>query len=147
MTFNEVKIVAQKAWRATPKKPLIAVGVLFVLPIFGILTAFGIAPNTSLEKIEQHVVVQPLTLPEIGINEVEETESFKALEFSQRGDSVNALLTRLRVDDNEAFEFLRTNPAARSIYQLRPGRSIEATTNPDGELLELKYFHGGDKYL
>jgi murein DD-endopeptidase MepM/ murein hydrolase activator NlpD len=57
------------------------------------------------------------------------------------------LLKRLGVDDQAAFNFLRTDKSARSIFQLRPGRTVQAITNSDRELLSFTYLHSPDKYL
>jgi hypothetical protein len=45
-------MLAQKVWSSLPKKPLAAALLLFALPTFGVVTAFGIAPDTSL-RIER----------------------------------------------------------------------------------------------
>ncbi len=150
MTFAESKIVAQKAlirlWHFLPKRALIAVSVLFALPVFGVLTAFGVATDTQLDKIERHQKVEPLTLPP-PVQTAMELDQFTASERIQRGDTVATLLQRLKVDDSAAFAFLRTEPRAKAIFQLRPNRSLQATTNADGRLLSLKYFYSADEYL
>ena len=58
----------------------------------------------------------------------------------QRGDTLASILARLGVDDPAAFQYLRTNPQARSATgNLRPGRNIRAETGADGELVSLSY--------
>ena len=150
MTFAESKIVAQKAlirlWHFLPKRALIAVSVLFALPVFGVLTAFGVATDTQLDKIERHEKVELLRLPP-PVQTAMELDQFTASERIQRGDTVATLLQRLKVDDSAAFAFLRTEPRAKAIFQLRPNRSLQATTNADGRLLSLKYFYSADEYL
>ena len=150
MTFTESKIVAQKTllrlWVVVPKRALIAVSVLLALPIFGILTAFGVTSDTQLDKIERHEMVVPLGLPAFE-QSAQRNEQFRASERVQRGDTVATLLQRLNVDDPAAFAFLRTEPAAKTIFQLRPNRTLHATTNADGKLLSLDYLYSAEQYL
>lgn len=150
MTFTESKIVAQKTllrlWGVVPKRALIAVSVLLALPVFGVLTAFGVATDTQLDKIERHEIIASLNLPTLE-QEASKAEQFRASERVQRGDTVATLLQRLNVDDPAAFTFLRTEPAAKAIFQLRPNRTLQATTNTEGKLLSLKYLYSSEEYL
>ena len=150
MTFAESKIVAQKVlvrlWHFLPKRALIAVSVLFALPIFGVLTAFGVATDTQLDKLERHELVALLSLPAFEQSALQ-NEQFRASERIQRGDTVATLLQRLKVDDSAAFTFLRTEPSAKAIFQLRPNRTLQATTNAEGSLLSLNYFYSSEEYL
>ena len=150
MTFAESKIVAQKVlvrlWHFLPKRALIAVSVLFALPIFGVLTAFGVATDTQLDKLERHELVALLSLPAFEQSALQ-NEQFRASERIQRGDTVATLLQRLKVDDSAAFTFLRTEPSAKAIFQLRPNRTLQATTNAGGSLLSLNYFYSSEEYL
>ena len=150
MTFTESKIVAQKTllrlWALLPKRALIAVSVLFALPVFGVLTAFGVATDTQFDKIERREITAVLNLPALE-QEASKAEQFRASERVQRGDTVATLLQRLNVDDPAAFTFLRTEPAAKAIFQLRPNRTLQATTNAEGKLLSLKYLYSSEEYL
>lgn len=150
MTFAESKIVAQKTlvglWQLLPKRALIAVSVLFALPVFGVLTAFGVATDTQLDKIERHATVEILQLP-LSDQIPPANQQFRASERVQRGDTVAVLLQRLNVDDAEAFKFLRTEPSAKAVFQLRPNRTMQATTDADGKLLALNYLYSPEEYL
>ncbi len=150
MTFAESKIVAQivltRLWRLLPKQALVAVTVLFALPVFGVLTAFGVASGTQLDKIERREITELLTLPAL-TQEPTKAEQFRVSERVQRGDTVASLLQRLNVDDPAAFAFLRTTPEAKTIFQLRPNRTLQATTTADGKLVSLNYLYSSEEYL
>ena len=150
MTFAESKIVAQKSlvriWALLPKQALVAVTILFALPVFGVLTAFGVATDTQLDKIERHEIIESLYLPAFDPGTIR-AEQYRASERVQRGDTVATLLQRLNVDDPAAFAFLRTSPSAKTIFQLRPNRTLQATTTADGKLLSLNYLYSGDEFL
>ena len=157
MTFAEYKILAQKhglgLWHALQgaqaKRALTAVVVLFALPIFGVLTAFGVPSDTQLDHVERRQIIESLAIPKAEDAEFAITAAaqFRASERVQRGDTVAVLLHRLNVNDNAAFNFLRTERSARSIFQLRPGRTVQAVTDVDGALQSFTYLHSADQYL
>ena len=143
---EKLVMVAQKLWASAPKKPLAAVALLFALPTFGVVTAFGIAPDTSLEKIERREVADALSLPEFA--PATPVDFYQYQDRVQRGDSVAAILARLNVQDQRAFEFLKRDQTANSLFrQLRPGRTIQVRTSINGELQQLRYYLSTDKYL
>jgi len=57
------------------------------------------------------------------------------------GDNVAALLKRLEVSEEGLQHFLVHNEAARSIYKLYPGRTVEAALDGNGRLVWLRYKH------
>lgn len=59
----------------------------------------------------------------------------------RRGDTLAALLQRLRVQEPGLQQFLVQNKDARSIYKLYPGRSVQAALDSDGKLVWLRYNH------
>ncbi|MCB5208380.1 OapA family protein [Methylovorus mays] len=113
------------------------------LPLFGIFTAFGIAPQTSVQDINIHTVVENIELPETIAPLVQvdaQNSSFWQADQIRRDDTLASLLSRLNITNDDAIEFLKRNPDARALAtQLRPGRSIQAQTNQDGQLLKLQY--------
>ncbi len=139
------------ATRAVVKRPglrrtAVAVGVLFALPIFGVLTAFGVSSDTSTTRVVQRDVDQLITLPEFQEQDGAQVE-YRTADRIQRGDTVASLLQRLSVNDKAAFEFLRKSKQARALFQLRPGKTLQAVVDGDGEMQSLVYFHSADKLL
>lgn len=131
------------------KRALTAVMVLLALPIFGVLTAFGVSSDSQLDRIERREITESLALPksEEAALVFNTPAQFRASDRVQRGDTVAVLLQRLNVNDNAAFNFLRTEKSARSIFQLRPGRTVQAVTDADGLLQTFTYLHSPDQYL
>jgi len=115
---------------------------LIALPCFGVVAAFGIAPDTLVEKLPVNNVSQELRLPALTPT-VEANPVFAREERIQRGDTVASLLARLQVDDSAALRFLSTHQQARALYQLIPGKVVRATTAADGRLVSLRYLNGG----
>ncbi len=122
--------------------------VMFALPLFGIVAAFGIAPNTRTENVAVEIVEHELTLPE-SLVEVETKGSiYSRQEVVRRGDTVAALLSRMQADDPVAADFLKSDSTAKAIYRaLVPGRVMETHVSNDGELLALRMRLGGDSVL
>ena len=157
MTFAEFKILAQKhglsLWHAlqgvAARRAFTAVLVLFALPIFGVLTAFGVSSDSQLDRIERREIIENLALPkpDDAVSVANNSTQFRASDRVQRGDTVAVLLQRLNVNDNAAFNYLRTDKSARSIFQLRPGRTLQAVTDANGLLQSLTYLHSPDQYL
>ena len=119
----------------------VAVGLaLLVLPALTVLTAFGIAPGSGMPGFERELVQEAIALPRLQ-PEAAAAARFTAQERIMRGDTVAALFERLGVRDARAMEFLRSDATGRAIFrQLVPGRTMQAETGPEGELLSLRYF-------
>ena len=137
-------ILAQKALARLKRLRMRWVVVAGALPMFGVVAAFGIAPDTVTEPVTIEQVVQNVTLPEPVVTAAPVEATFMREERIQRGDSIASLLARLQIDDPEAAQFLRTTRQARSLYQLVPGRTVRATTSADGRLIALRYLNNGN---
>ncbi|TCV84658.1 OapA family protein [Sulfurirhabdus autotrophica] len=116
------------------------------IPLFGIVAAFGIAPQTDTGKVSVQTIIEQLPLPTAKIAEESNSEYWRA-ERIQRGDTVAGLLSRLKINDPDALSFLNSSKDASTLYQLRPGKIISAQTNNDGELLTLRYIHSDGTML
>lgn len=102
------------------------------------VAAFGIAPGTVLETVPTRTIERPLPLPALAGSD-DANAIYWREERVQRGDTIGALLARAGVDDAVAMQFLRTDAAARPIYQLRPGRAVEVAVDDAGDLVALRF--------
>lgn len=126
---------------------LVVGATLLLLPALGVLTAFGIAPDTAATATAPQLVREPINLPELEAQPQPEAR-FVTQERVLRGDTVAALFERLGIRDARALDFLRADATGRTIYrQLVPGRMLQAETGADGELLTLRYFLGASSLL
>ncbi len=111
------------------------------------MAAFGLAPNSTLETVTTQLVERDLPSPAI-LLPVDPTETtYWREERVQRGDTIGSLLARAGVDDAAAMQFLRVDPTARPVYQLRPGRAVRVATDDAGLLLGLKFQTGDGQLL
>ena len=82
-------------------------------------------------------LVQELDLPTLG-EQIAAMDSAKQVYISEErvrpGDSLASLLARLGVTDERAALFIKSDPIARSIMQLKPGKRIEAKVAANGSL-------------
>ena len=144
--MNKYKILAQKSapetrslWHQWPV-------VVAVLPFFGVVAAFGIAPDTVPEPIELQHVVEDIALPAASAATSEDTQYWRE-ERIQRGDTVASILARLNVDDVEALTYLLQAKDVRSLYQLMPGHTIRVVTTEEGQLNSLSYVNTAGRRL
>lgn len=121
------------------------------IPLFGIFTAFGIAPQTVTRDIAVSTITEQVALPS-GSNMPALAslgdEIFWQVDQVRRDDTLGSLIVRLNISNAAAIDFLRHNPAASALAsQLRPGRSIQAQINAQGDLLKLQYHLDSDSVL
>jgi murein DD-endopeptidase MepM/ murein hydrolase activator NlpD len=145
MSLNKYKILAQKPtdeprslWHQWP----VAVA---ILPFFGVVAAFGIAPDTVPEPVELQHVVEEIAIP-VPPSWTEEARYWRE-ERIQRGDTVASVLARLSVNDTDALTYLLQAKDVRSLYQLIPGRTIRVVTTDGGRLESLSYVNTGGRRL
>jgi murein DD-endopeptidase MepM/ murein hydrolase activator NlpD len=141
MPHAQFAILAQKlgtllhgsAWR----RVLLA---LF-LPFFGIVAAFGIAPDTATDSIERSNVIEQIALPVLPATD-DAGETYWREVRIERGDTIATVLQRLQIDDAGAGHVLQRSKDARALYRLIPGRTVRAQTTAAGQLIALRYLNG-----
>lgn len=115
---------------------------------FGAVSVAPIAPDAADLPVKK--ITEQLPLPQLDsqVAALEEAEQhFVHEERVQRGDTLATLLQRLGVDDDEASSFIKADPLARALMQVRAGKSVRAQTNDEGELewLQATVLDGSDK--
>jgi murein DD-endopeptidase MepM/ murein hydrolase activator NlpD len=134
--------VARRFTRILSPGPAAALAVLAL----GGVAAFGITPDTTLETVTTATVVRHLPLPAL-VESADSAAPYWREERIERGDTIGSLLARADVDDPPALAFLTTDPAARPLYQLRPGRPIHVATDSEGHLVALRFLAGDGAML
>jgi len=85
--------------------------------------------------------VLPVALPPHPVTQASNALPFVTETRIRPGDTLAAILARLDVSTPGLQRFLTHDASARSIYRLYPGRSVQAATNAEGQLLWLRYLH------
>ena len=128
------------------KRNLRRLVLLSSIPLFGVVAAFGIAPDTPLKDTPVQKVV--LNLPILNISQTNDADiTLWQQERIQRNDSVASLLSRLKINKQDKSKFLHDARNIKTMRRLIPGETIHAQTTATGGLLALKYFPGGNKHL
>ena len=120
----------------------------FAVCAFGAVGVAPLAPDAA--DLPVKTVTQELNLPSLDeqVAALQNNEQhFVREEKVLRGDTLGALMLRLGIDDNEASNFIKTDATARSVLQVKAGKSIRAQTNDAGELewLQAGLQDSGDK--
>ena len=146
MNKEKTRILSQLlAMRETRPRHFWAGALVAGASLFGMVAAFGTAPDHNEIRALQRQIVEPLALPPIGNHESVEG-AFVREERIQRGDTVATLLSRLGIQDERAFALLRQHPETQPLFrQLRPGKIVSARTGESGELLALTFPLNGPK--
>lgn len=139
--IEKAAILAQRLLPLLPARQLAFGALLLVLPTLGVVTAFGIAPDTVADTVERRTVLDEIPVPEFAPPQAPAERAYVNQERVLRGDTVAALFERLDVADEAALAFLRNDAVGRQIFRkLIPGRTMQAETAEDGTLRALRYF-------
>ncbi|MDQ7968910.1 MAG: peptidoglycan DD-metalloendopeptidase family protein [Oxalicibacterium faecigallinarum] len=115
-----------------------ASALLLALCAFG---AAGVAPMApDADDLPVRAISQELELPQLAeqIAALEEQQQkFITEERVRSGDTLGTLLQRLGIDDDAAAAFIRNDPVARNMMQLKAGKRVQAEVTADGELERL----------
>ena len=146
MNKHEKPILTQFGGRRESKLRLRWIVALCTLPFFGMVAAFGTAPDTEYAFVPTRTVVENLEIapPE---QFADANQVFWREERFGRGDTISGLLARMGVNDEEARAFLHRVKPGRSLQLLRPGATVQARTTEDGMLLALRYVTGKDQLI
>ncbi len=108
------------------------------LPLLGVVTAFGVMPQSLTQFTPAATVTQEIALPAAEAA-VATAATFWRNEKMSRTDTVDALLTKLNVSDEAASAFLRKSAQAADFRKFAPGKQIQAETTADGDLIALRF--------
>ena len=160
---TQFSILAQNTDKAESKPNLVSerklklrwILAISCLPLFGIYTAFGIAPQTLTGTIQTTAIIEEFLLPDVidaasldTSAEISPTQNYWYKDHVRRDDTLNSLLSRINIRNRDVIEFIRIDEIAREIAtSLIPGRQIEAETDSDGNLVSFEYQVKADQFI
>ena len=107
--------------------------------------ADGKSKATNEPAPEQTLVLNVLPVPALAeaapVEQASEETPYIVDTRIRAGDTLASVLRRVDVLDPALLSFLTREPKARSFYKLFVGRSVQAATNDDGDLLWVRYYH------
>jgi len=109
-----------------------------------VLVAFGaaaVAPAPpDLTNVKVRPIEQSLALPKLSDQIAaldDEQQDYVSEARARAGDTLGTLLDRLGIEDAAASAYIRADPSARVLLQLKPGRQVQAKVSDTGELQRL----------
>lgn len=123
------------------KFPLRGLLVAALLPLFGMVAAYGIAPETDTRDIALQTLVENISLPHSGKTSNNTVTDAAPQIFHHEvvvlpGETLGGLLNRLGVNPADSDLLLSQNAASFG-RNLRASQRIQATINGQGGLVEL----------
>ena len=137
MPLTKLRILTDRMTGAERRFGLRTLVAVSSLPLFGVVAAFGLAPDTDTLNIAPETVTQAIALPALA--SASNTGSFERETVVQPGDTLASALSRLNIDDLEIQRLMAANIVRKQASSIRPGKRIQATTTQDGEVLALQF--------
>ncbi len=137
MPLTKLRILTDRLMGRERRFSLRTLVALSSLPLFGVVAAFGLAPDTDTLGISTQTVIDTVDIPKIIA--ATNNNDFQREEQVQSGDTLASALARLQIDELDIQRLLATDAAKQSARRLKAGQRIQATTTASGQLTELKF--------
>ena len=111
---------------------------LSTLPLLGVVTAFGLVPQSDFDLSSTKIAIEEVALPKVSLDETA-TATYWRNERVQRGDTVDELLRRMSIEDAAASDYLRKSAETVTFRKLPIGTEVLAETTAAGSLIALRY--------
>ena len=136
MPLTKLRILTYRMTGAERRFSLRTLVALSSLPLFGVVAAFGLAPDTSTLDTAPETIDEAIALP---AQVTASDTSFVRETVTQSGDTLSSALSRLKIDDLEIQRLLSTDAVHQLSSSIRSGKLIQATTTQDGQLLTIQF--------
>lgn len=135
MPFTKLGILTDRMTSQERRISLRAMIALSSVPLFGMVAAFGLAPDTNTLNVSTQTVIENIDIPKIAASA--SSNDFQREEQVQSGDTLASVLSRLKIDELDIQRLLSTEVAKQSARRLKAGNRVQATTTANGQLAEL----------
>jgi len=140
MPLTKLRILTDRMTGAERRFSLRTLVALSSLPLFGVVAAFGLAPDTNTLDITAETITEAIALPALA--SASRVGTFERESVVQSGDTLANALSRLKIDDSEIQRLLATDAVRQLASSIRAGKRIQATTTEDGQLLTIQFERG-----
>ena len=137
MPLTKLRILTHRMTSAERRFSLRTLVALSSLPLFGVVAAFGLAPDTNTLDITPETITESIALPVLASANASST--FERESVIQSGDTLSSALARLNIDALEIQGLLATDAVRQLSSSIRSGKRIQATTTQDGQLLSVQF--------
>lgn len=140
MPLTKPRILTHRMTRAERRFSLRTMVVLSSLPLFGVVAAFGLAPDTNTLDIAPQTITESIALPALAAAQA--SDAYERESVVQAGDTLATTLSRLNIDALEIQRLLATEAVQKMAASIRAGKRIQATTTADGQLQTIRFDRG-----
>ncbi len=137
MPLTKLRILTHRMTSAERRFSLRTLVALSSLPLFGVVAAFGLAPDTNTLDITPETITEAIALPTLASASPDAT--FERESVIQSGDTLSSALARLNIDALEIQGLMATDAVRQLSSSIRGGKRIQATTTQDGQLLAIQF--------
>lgn len=116
------------------------------IPMFGVVAAFGLAPDTVTEPVAQQALSQAIELPAPNLTD-SGTFDFWREERIGSAETLSHLLQRLGVSQDEIAAAVSAARETKSLGHLVAGRTVLARVTSSGRLLLLRYLPSEERMV
>lgn len=139
MPLTKLRILTDRMTGAERRFRLRTLVAISSLPLFGVVAAFGLAPDTNTLDITPEIITEAIALPVLAGTATGNVGTFERETLIQSGDTLSNALSRLKIDDLEIQRLLATDAVHQLSSGIRAGKRIQATTTQDGQLLTIQF--------
>lgn len=137
MPLTKLRILTDRMTGAERRFGLRTLVAVSSLPLFGVVAAFGLAPDTNALNITPATITQAIVLPAHAHGG--DAGTFERESVIQPGDTLTRALSRLDIDELEIQRLMATDAVRKLAASIRPGKRIQATTTQDGQLVGIQF--------
>ena len=141
MPLTKLRILTHRMTRAERRFSLRTLVVLSSLPLFGVVAAFGLAPDTNPLDVTPQTITEAMVLPALTAAD-DSASTYERESLVQAGDTLATALSRLKIDDLEIQRLLTTDVVRKMAASVSAGKRIQATTTEDGQLQTIRFERG-----
>jgi len=136
MPLTKLRILTYRMTGAERRFSLRTLVTLSSLPLFGVVAAFGLTPDTSTLDTAPETITEAIALPALTTSR---NATFVRETVTQSGDTLSSALSRMNIDDLEIQRLLSTDAVHQLSANVRPGKLIQVTTAQDGQLMTIQF--------
>ena len=140
MPLTKLRMLTDRMTGAERRFRLRTLVALSSVPLFGVVAAFGLAPDTNTLDITPQTITESIVLPALAATD--NSGTFERESLIQSGDTLATALSRLNIDDLEIQRLMSTDVVRKMAASVRAGKRIQATTTQDGQLQTIRFERG-----
>lgn len=116
------------------------------LPLFGVVAAFGLAPDTATNDIAQETISQAIELPDPALTDSGSFDFWREERIGP-GETLAQILRRMDIAEEEIGSIVTAGRQTKDLGRLGQGRTVLARVTSSGRLISLRYLAGDERLI